>query len=234
MATAPNGQDALALAPPPPDPPALAIPEPARLNYDVAIERLGLTLHSSAQLTWRHDGTQYEAQLEVGGGLYPKRVQRSTGRITAEGLAPERFSDKSRSEQATHFVREQGKVVFSNNKPDAPLPPGVQDRTSFIIQLAAMLASAPARFPAGTNIVMPVAGTSDVEPWVFTVEGEEDLSLPAMKLKAVKLQRLPRKDYDIKVELWLAPRLDYAPVRLRLTNPNGESADQRWLGTDRP
>jgi hypothetical protein len=79
-----------------------------------------------------------------------------------------------------------------------------------------------------------VAGTSDVEPWVFTVEGEEDLSLPAMKLKALKLQRLPRKDYDIKVELWLAPRLDYAPVRLRLTNPNGESADQRWLGTDRP
>jgi hypothetical protein len=229
-----DGQDALAQAPPPPDPLALAIPEPARLNYDVAVQRLGLTLHSSAHLAWRHDGAQYEAQLEVGGGLYPKRLHQSAGRITPDGLAPERFSDKSRSEQATHFVREQGKIVFSNNKPEVPLPPGVQDRASFIIQLAAMLASAPARYPVGTNVVIPVAGTSDVEPWVFTIEGEEDLQLPAINLKGLKLQRLPRKDYDVKVELWLAPRLDYAPVRLRLTNPNGESADLRWSGTDRP
>lgn len=226
-------QDALTQAPPP-EPQVLAIPEPARLNYEVSVDRMGLTLRSTAHLSWRHDGTLYDAQLEVGGGLYPRRVQRSTGQITAEGLAPQRFTDKSRSEQATHFVREQGRIVFSNNKPESPLPPGVQDRLSVIVQLAALLASAPAKYPQGSTITLPVAGTSDVDTWVFSVEGEEDLHLPGGDMKGLKLQRLPRKEYDIKVELWFAPRLDYAPVRLRLTNPNGESADQRWSGTDRP
>ena len=227
-------QDALAQAPPAADPIALAIPEPARLNFEVTVQKMGLTMHSTGQLIWRHDGTLYDAQLEVGGGLYPKRTQHSTGLITVDGLAPQRFSDKSRTEQATHFLREQGRIVFSNNKPEAPMPPGAQDRLSVIVQLASMLASAPARYPAGTHIAIPVAGTSEVETWEFTVEGEEDLQLPAANLKALKLQRLPRKEYDVKVELWFAPRLDYAPIRLRLTNPNGESADQRWSGTDRP
>jgi hypothetical protein len=35
------------------------------------------------------------------------------------------------------------------------------------------------------------------------------------------------------VELWLAPGRDYAPVRLRLTNPDGGTVDQRWASTDR-
>ena len=42
-----------------------------------------------------------------------------------------------------------------------------------------------------------------------------------------------RKEYDQVVELWLAPRMDYAPVRLRLTNPNGDTVDQRWSSTDK-
>ena len=39
--------------------------------------------------------------------------------------------------------------------------------------------------------------------------------------------------YDQKVELWLATRMDYAPVRIRLTSPNGDTVDQRWSSTDR-
>jgi hypothetical protein len=65
------------------------------------------------------------------------------------------------------------------------------------------------------------------------VEGLEDLQLPGGPVEAIKLQRNPRKEFDQKVELWLAPRMDYAPVRLRLTSPNGDSVDQRWSSTDR-
>ena len=68
---------------------------------------------------------------------------------------------------------------------------------------------------------------------VFTVEAEEDLSLPGGPLRGLNLQRVPRKEFDQKIELWLAPTKDYAPVRLRLTNPNGDSVDQRWSSTDK-
>jgi hypothetical protein len=45
--------------------------------------------------------------------------------------------------------------------------------------------------------------------------------------------RQPRRQYDQSIELWLAPGMDYAPVRLRLTQPNGDSADYQWSSTDR-
>lgn len=213
---------------------ATTLPEPARLHYEVTVQAGGFSLQGQAQLRWRHDGSTYEARLELGGPMLPSRVQRSTGRITADGLEPLRFSDQGRrGERATHFVREQGKLVFSNNQPAAALLAGTQDRLSVIVQLSMIIAGEPQRYPPGTSIAIPTAGTSDSETWVFTVEGEEDLQLPGGAQRALKLLRQPRKEYDQTVELWLAPRLDYAPVRLRLTNRNGDSVDQRWSSTDK-
>ena len=212
---------------------AFAVLAPARLRYEVVAEVRGIPLNGHAELQWRHDGQQYEARLEASAPLLPSRVQRSQGRITPEGLAPTYFSDRSRSEQATHFDREKGRIVFSNNRPDAPLAAGMQDRLSVVLQLAALVAGQPERYPAGAQIVVPTASTREAENWVFTVVGEENLQLPGGAMRALKLQRLPRKEFDQKVELWLAPRMDYAPVRLRLTNPNGDAVDQRWSSTDK-
>jgi len=215
-----------------PSSPLLALPPPVRLHYEVAVRKGLFSLAGHAVLDWRHDGRQYEARLEAA-GIVGSRVQRSTGRITPEGLAPAYFSDKSRSEQATHFDRANGRLVFSNNRPEAALESGMQDRLSVILQLAALLAGQPANYPAGTQIAIPTASTREADTWVFAVEGEEDLALPGGAVHVVKLQRLPRREYDQKVELWLAPRMDYAPVRLRLTNPNGDTVDNRWSSTDK-
>jgi hypothetical protein len=102
-----------------------------------------------------------------------------------------------------------------------------------MMQLSALVAGEPAKYPAGTQIVVPTASTREADTWIFSVEGEEDLALPGGAVRALKLQRLPRREYDQKLELWLAPRMDYAPVRLRLTNPNGDTVDNRWSSTDK-
>lgn len=210
----------------------MAVPPPGRLHYEVIATWKGIPLRGSGTLDWRHDGRQYEARMEIE-SFGRTRVQRSTGRITAQGLAPGYFSDKSRSEQAAHFDRERGRVVFSTNNPPAPLEPGIQDRLSVVLQLSALIAGEPARYPVGTEIAMPTASTRETEGWVFEVEGEENLQLPGGAVRALKLHRQPRKQYDQRVELWLAPRMDYAPVRVRLTNPNGDTVDQRWSSTDK-
>jgi hypothetical protein len=211
----------------------VAIPPPVRLHYEVDAQARGMSLTGRGELLWRHDGDRYEARLEVSAPFTNTRVQTSSGRITTDGLEPSRFSDKTRSEEATHFERDKGKLVFSNNRPEAALLAGTQDRLSVVLQLAALLAGDPGRYPAGTSIAIPTAGTRESETWTFTVEGEEDLQLPGGAVRGLKLQRLPRKEYDYRLELWLAPRLDYAPVRLRLTYPNGNSLDQRWSSTDK-
>lgn len=212
---------------------AALIPAPVRMHYEVEMRRGPLSVKGHAQLHWRHDGNKYDARLEVGAPFLPSRVQTSSGAVTREGLLPFRFSDRSRTEEATHFDREKGKLTFSSNRPEAALLAGAQDRLSVVIQLSAMVGGDPSKFPVGTSISVPTAGTRESDTWVFTVEGEEDLSLPGGDMKGLKLQRLPRREYDTKVELWLAPRLDYAPVRLRLTSPNGDSVDQRWASADK-
>jgi hypothetical protein len=101
------------------------------------------------------------------------------------------------------------------------------------LQLGALIAGEPKKFPAGTSISIQTASAREAEPWVFTVEGAEPLALPGGTLDTLKLTRNPRKEFDQKVELWLAPGMDYVPVRLRLTQPNGDWVDQQWSSTDR-
>lgn len=218
-----------------PGPPTLrfAIPASVRLHYLVTATARHVHLQGVGELLWRHDGTNYEARLEVSSALLPRRIQHSAGHITADGLSPLRFSDKARSEEAAHFEREEGKVSFSSNRPDAALLPGAQDRLSVMLQIGAMVAGDPRQFPAGTLISIQTASVREAEPWLFTVEGEEELQLPGGKVGTLKLTRNPRREFDQKVELWLAPGMDYVPVRLRLTQPNGDSVDQQWSSTDR-
>lgn len=239
---APPPETLTTAAPPPPPPaappvqplPATLVPLPsAVLRYEVTVRSRGLTLAGEARLDWRHDGQRYTATLALSApGLRP-RVWESVGAMDGAGLRPERFADRSRSEQATHFDRAGGRVVFSNNQPEAGWMEGMQDRLSVVLQLGMLVAAAPERFPPGTEVALPTATTRHAEEWLFRVLGEEDLALPGGNLRAFKLERLPRREYDQRVELWLAPGQAYAPVRLRLTNADGGWVDHRWSSTDR-
>lgn len=212
---------------------AFAIPGTQALRYRVTGEIKGQPYQASATLRWRTNGRDYEARLEAGAFLVGSREQVSSGRITPDGLAPTRFSDKSRSETATHFERDRGRISFSNNAPSVPLLAGAQDRLSVLIQLGAMVGGDPTRFGPETTITVQTASTREADQWLFSVIRAEPLQLPGGELQTLKLQRNPRREYDQKVEVWLAPELDYMPVRLRLTQPNGDFVDQQWLSTDK-
>lgn len=203
------------------------IPPSMRLAFDVSGQAKKFTYSASAELLWQHDGSRYEARQEISAFLVGSRAQRSVGAITQQGLQPERFSDKSRSEQAAHFDHAQGRVTFSANTPDAAVGPGAQDRLSVFIQLSALLAADPGRFAPGTQVTLPTVSARSADRWSFSIEGPETLELPSGPIATLKLQRLPRKDYDQKAELWLAPGLSYLPVRIRITQSNGDFADLR-------
>lgn len=206
-------------------PPPARLPPPTRLAFDVSGQAKKFAYNARAELLWQHDGSRYEARQEISAFLVGSRTQRSVGAITAQGLLPEKFSDKSRSEQAAHFDYAQGRITFSANTPQAPASPGVQDRLSVFIQLSALLAADPGRFVPGTQITLTTVSARSADRWTFTIEGPETLDLPSGAIPALKLQRLPRKDYDQKAELWVAPALGYLPVRIKLTQANGDFAD---------
>ena len=210
------------------------IPAPTRLLFDVSGQAKQLAYNARAELLWQHDGSRYEARQEISAFLVGSRTQRSVGTLTAQGLLPEKFSDKSRSEQAAHFDHARGRVTFSANTPEAPVGRGVQDRLSLFIQLGAMLAAQPAGFEPGTQITLTTVSARAADRWTFTVEGPETLDLPTGPTPALKLLRLPRKDYDQKAELWVAPDLNYLPVRIKLTQANGDFADLLLRSSAKP
>ncbi len=215
-------------------PPPVAVAGPVRLRYGVKGQARGLHYSASAELLWQPAGSQYEARLEVSAFLLGSRVQTSSGQLTPEGLAPTRFSDKSRNEQAAHFERAKGRISFSGNTPDAPLLPGAQDRLSVVLQLSALLAGDPARYPPGTQIAIQTAGPRDAEVWTFTVEGEERLELPGGVQVGTRLVRPPRHEFDQKVELWFSQSNNFLPIRIKLTQVRGDYVDQLWQGSEIP
>jgi hypothetical protein len=206
---------------------ATRLPAPARLAY---VLRRGL-LSGSGQLTWatQADGG-YEARLE--GGIFGQSLlaQTSRGRIDAHGLAPERFTDRrrGRQEQAANFQREAGKLTYSGPRVEFPLPPGAQDRVSWLVQLGAVLAADPSLQAAGGEVRLFVTGArGDADVWTFVVQGRSTLDLPGGQVPdALHVLRLPRREFDTRAEAWLDPARGYLPVRVRLSTPDrGDETD---------
>ena len=213
---------------------ALALPGSMRLKYSAEGLKDNLTYRARAEILWQHDGSQYEARMEVSAFLVGARVRTSSGKIGPAGLLPDRFSDKFRSEQAAHFERGKNKVSFSANTPDAPLLAGLQDQLSVLFQLASMLGGSTAKYPPGTDIAFETIGPRSPETWVIRVVGEEMLNLPGGQARSLKLTRLPRRDYDQTTDLWLAPEFGYLPVRIKITDKNGDFVDQQWRASEPP
>lgn len=177
-----------------------------------------------AQLRWTlSDDAHYELQLEgqIAGVTLLDWVSR--GQLDAAGIAPERFAlrPRGRDQQAANFQRDAGKITFSGPTHEQPLPPGVQDRLSWMLQLPAIVAAAPERFVSGATILLFVAGArGDANVWTFVVQGVETLG----ETPVLKLAREPRKLYDTRVEVWLDPHESYLPLRAVQTPSGGGAA----------
>ncbi len=223
---------AAADTPPPPNPVSLA--PSAVLNYKMTGSAKGLDYHANAELLWRHEGGRYDARMTVSVMFLGARSMSSVGEVGADGLAPNRFTDKSRSEYAAHFEPDKGLITFSANTPSAPWLRGAQDRVSVFLQLGGLLAGNPAAYPVGTTLSVYTIGPRAADTWTFRVEPEETLSLPLGEVRTIKLARPPQREYDQTVEVWLAPALGYLPVRNKITQSNGDFIDQQLSGLARP
>lgn len=229
----PSHSAAQAAPEPTPGAPPPQLPDPALWRYEATASWRGLPAAGQAELAWQHDGSEYEATLAIRVPSMPARLQRSTGRIGPEGLLPQRFSDRTRSEEAAHFDRAGGRIVFSGNRAPAALEPGAQDRLSVLLQVSALLAGDPSRFTEGRRLLLQAAGTRGADRWELVVDGAQELALPGGTVTATKLSRAPRHEYDARMEAWFGPGPAYGPVRLRLTWPHGDWLDLQWSGTDK-
>ena len=214
---------------------AYQAPPAQLLVFQVQGQVKGFSYSASARLRWQPQGPSYQASQEISAFLLGTRSQASRGQITAGGLQPDRFEDRARKKlRAASMDWVAGLARFEPEAPLVRIAPGTQDRLSVFLQLAGLLAAAPQRYPAGAEITLPTASTKAVEPWTFQMHGAEPLELPGGALDTLRLERLPRNGRDQKAEIWLAPALGYLPVRIRLSESNGDYADLRLQSHSSP
>jgi Protein of unknown function (DUF3108) len=206
---------------------ALEFPASIALSYNAMQISGGQPRNGSGTLKWTSDGSDYQLRLEASLLGFTVLSQSSVGKLGAEGLQPDRFSDKRgfRSEKAAHFQRDAGKITFSGKQTSTALQAGAQDRLSLWMQLAAMAAGSAAQLAQAGQIAFQVSNTEEADTWVFLVQASEKIQVPAGESMALHLVRNPRKEFDARLELWLAPDLGYLPVRMKQTEANGNTLE---------
>jgi hypothetical protein len=198
------------------------LPPSATLRYEV---RRGY-LRGTGEIRWRPAGDDYRLVLEARISGLTLLIQTSEGAIDTTGLAPTRLVDQRarRSAQAANFSRELGKVTFSGPAVVWPLLPGTQDRLSWMIQLAGIVAAEPELLVDGLQIRMVVVGArGEAEVWVLRYAGRETVETARATVRAVKFVRDGHLASDTSAEIWLDPARDYFPAHATLRNSSGGS-----------
>lgn len=204
------------------------VPPAAHLAYEVDIRTSDRAERGVSYLTWRQDGRFYDAQWTYFHLQLGDNSTRSTGIVTLHGLAPLDTRISQATPRNIRFDYDGHLLHYANPEESLPLSSGMQDRLSVLIQLSAMLAADPTRYPPGTAVTLPVATGSAAGDQTFTVEEEESFeALRNQNVRALRLVQRPRNDQDPRTEVWLSPDMEYLPVRIRVTHPNGDVADHR-------
>jgi hypothetical protein len=200
-------------------------PPSTRLTYTLVGNYRG-EVHGNARVQWVRQGERYQVHLDVavGPSFAPlmARTMTSDGELGESGLVPRRYDEatklpfQSPRRITMHFTPET--VTLANGSLRAALP-GVQDTASQFVHLTWLFTTQPQRLRVGDQVELPLALPRRVDRWVYEVIAEERLTTPVGALDTFHLR--PRRVEDrprgeLSAEIWIAPSLQYLPVRIRI------------------
>lgn len=213
------------------------LPPAAELNYAVKARHSGLRVNGESLVKWQTDGKAYSIGIGTRAGLLGKIVASgSEGSIDGYGLAPATATEKRFRKKPTTatFDRDSKIIRFSDSTASYPLLGGEQDRTSITWQLIGNARAAGKKFVAGSQWRYFVAGRADAEAWTFVVGKSEQVATPLGTVSAVHVtRRLPAGSRQQQLDLWLAPSLDWYPVKLLFAEPDGNVIEEILERIDR-
>jgi hypothetical protein len=149
----------------------------------------------------------------------------SRGRLTGAGLAPLYFEGKRGDDDPrqvrAEFDWEQKQITVTRKGRTQilPLPPRTQDQLSIMYQFMFLAPDRPQ--------VLQLTRTTGrkIEQHRYTVRTGVEIETPLGRLVTVHLVRQQPPDED-GVELWLAPRYHYLPVKLLILDDKGARYEQ--------
>lgn len=198
-------------------------PPSVTLTYDALMNGVR---NQTGELHWVNENGHYRLRVAVPIIFFGTFEFISEGGYDANGIAPSRYVEKRgrRAEYTTTFHRDgTPTLTFTRSGQSVPLAPGAQDRFSVMMQLASYARGNPERYTqVGVTHEFTVVDTDSSEVWPVQYVGSETLRTPQGYLETRHFTRLPRKAGDERrVDIWLAPSLDWLPVRVKQIEPSG-------------
>lgn len=206
------------------------LPPSAELNYAIKAVIRGLVLEGKGLIQWTGGQEKYRLFFETRAALAGTLMTESSeGMIDRFGIAPDVFSIKRFRKEpvAIAFDRNTKQVNFAGDVPPYLLQGGEQDRLSVLWQLLSVARAAPARFKPGSAWTFFVLGQRDGEAWTFKVQEAQRIRTPLGEYDVLHVVRLPPENSGSqKIDIWLAPSLEWFPVKLRISEENGDTIEQ--------
>jgi Protein of unknown function (DUF3108) len=200
----------------PSDEPGPEWPLSTRLSYVLTGNYRGV-VSGQAQVEWLRKGRDYQVHLDVDLGLVTRRMS-SQGLLTPEGIAPQRYDEETKVlllEARRSSVIFLGAEVQLASGVREPLPRGGQDSASQFVQLTWLFLTGREPLEAGRVVQFPLVLPRRQYAWRYEVVGEEVLHTPMGPVASWHLKpSRTASGGDLLAEVWLAPSLQYLPVRL--------------------
>ncbi len=197
-------------------------PEATKVTYKIEGFFRG-PIYGQASVEWVRKESRYQVHVDasVGPSFAPLGSWRlsSEGAITAEGLSPERYENVNRllikTSPARRLTFDEREITLANGD-KVPRPKGVQDPASQFIQLAYGFILKPESLKVGNTVRMPLAILTRAETLAYDVVGEEVLKTPIGDVPTfhIKPRRMVESNANLPADIWVAPGLQYLPVRI--------------------
>jgi len=157
--------------------------------------------------------------------LHPLTIfDETNGKLTRQGMTPLRYVTRANDEPAAEvqFDWQASQIRFYSNsvkKLALSLDGKVFDKLSFLYQLYLML-------PKEDTFSVAITLGYRVESYVIESVGEDEIDTGLGSLKTLHLRRTNVGPGDDHVEVWLAPSMDFLPVKFLFYNDRGQYYEQ--------
>jgi hypothetical protein len=205
-------------------------PPSAKLFYFIRADIKGLNIEGSGLIEWDKSVEKYSINSETRTPLTGILIaEKSEGLIESTGLAPEIFSIKRFRKEliTTRLDRKNRQIHYQGNATPSTLEGSEQDRLSVVWQLLSLARTTPTKFSAGSKHKFLVVGSHDSDAWIFEVKKTQRIQTGLGEVDAIPINRLASENPDAQsIEIWLAPSLDWYPVKIRISEKNGDYVEQ--------
>jgi hypothetical protein len=199
-------------------------PPDTRLTYQLSGEFRG-PLYGDAHVQWQRDATKYQVRLDVRIQLFGTQVITSQGDVTPEGLVPRVYEELRPGKR--RFAQIGDQVIVLENGRTLPRPPGVQDAASQFVEFSQRFATGKEVLQVGRSVSVWLARPGGLDQWTYDVVDRVMLRTPSLgEVEAfhLKPRSIPTPRGNITAEMWIAPSLQYLPVRIKVVLGN-----EAWL-----